>query len=500
MTRNRPPTFSQDLHDVLAGPLIHRLAADLEPLFVRRRRHPLALHLGYLALQRAIGSGNRLDAEFAAPGGWRRAAEIYNHGARAHGDGRTTGIYPPPITADTVRHSRNTLTRPDHLGQVTEALTRHSIDLAVDIGLLPERGGSLTHPDARRTLYGDGTIVRPLYRHDNPGRSDPDIAKHYRHDGGHWGNNLVLAYCRGPNPHQRVILGLDRVEQPGREADTATALFGAITRAAHGRIQAIVYDGALRGTHHNQLMRTHGLIVITKVHAAARRDRDTIVRTIPLGTRQHQPADGQPCTHTLAAHNGAVHEAHIDDAGELHLSEPLARKQIRRFATRNGYRFSLGVTIPCPREPFVTWLSPHPHADQLRLIPEADPDFAPLYGLRNDAESNNNSYKTTLPSRRAAALGWRRQLLDAAGWAILINSRAHARHSPAPPPPFDASDPETLDGLQVPAGASSTTAMATSPLEGARALLQRQIEAWVTSLGRRREPSSRTDRARQREM
>ena len=449
MVRHRPPTFSQDLQDVLAGPLIHRLAADLAHVFPRRRRHPLALHLGYLALQRAAGSANRLDAELAAPGVWTRAIDAYNHGARAHGDGRTLPPHLPRLTADTFRHARDTLTTDEHLPAVMAALTVQSLDAAIAIGLLPDRGGSLTHPDPTRTIYGDGTIVRPLYRPDTPGRVDPDIAEHYRHDGAHWGNNLVLAYVRGPEPHRRVILGAARVDQPGREADTAVELFRSIVARADGRVQAIAYDGAFRGIHHNTLMRDLGVVVITKVHAAARRDGTKITRTIPLGIRTHQPS-GQACTHTLVINDGAIHETHIDAAGQHHLSGPLARKQVRRSRSRaRGYRFSLGVTIDCPREPFTAWFSVHAHADQLRLLPEADPDFAKLYGLRNDAESNNHSYKRTLPGRRAAALGWRRQLLDLAGWAILVNSRAHARHHPGPPTPAntvaDSSDP--LDRL-----------------------------------------------------
>ena len=431
MSRHLPPTFSQDLEHVLAGPLIHQLAHDLAHHLPRRRRHPLALHLGHLALQRAIGSGNRLDAELGAGGGWPRMVTAYNTGAVRHGDGRTLGPYLTPLTADTVRHLREHLTRDPVLDQLRTALTIHSVTHAIDIGLLPTRGGSLTHPHPTRTVYGDGTIIRPLYRHDTPGRHDPDIAQHHNHEGAHWGNNLVLVCVRGPQPHRRIILGVDRVTDPGREADTAVDLFRAVIPHAGPRVQAIAYDGAFRGVHHNLLMRELGVVVITKVHAASRRDQLKIVRTLPLDTRHHT-IDGRSCPHRLVIHDGAIREADLDAAGDLHLSEPLHRQQVRRTRSeRNGYRFALGVAIPCPRGPFTSWFSVHPHADQLRLLPESDPDFARLYGLRNDSESGNAAYKATLPFRRAAALGWRRQLLDALAWAILVNSRAHARHGSA---------------------------------------------------------------------
>lgn len=473
MARYRPPTFSQDLQAVLAGPLIHQVAADLPEVFTRRRRHPLAMHLGYLTLQRAIGSGSRLDAEFAA-GAWARAIDAYNLGACRYGDGRTLGAHLPRLTADGFRASREALIAPENLPAVLEAVTARSVVLATTVGLLPSQGGSLTHPDPRRTIYGDGTIVRPLYRPDTPGRHDPDIAQHHRHDGAHWGNNFVLAYCRGSQPHQRVILGVARVDAPGGEAETAAELFSRIVPVAAPRVQAIVYDGAFRGTHHNRLMHELGVLVITKVHAAARRDGEKIVRTIPLDTRTHTVA-GQPCRHTLVINDGAILEALIDAAGDLQLSAPLSRKQVRRsYSDRNGYRFTLGVTIDCPRQPFDAWFSIHPHADQLRSLPESDPDFAAIYGLRNDAESNNNSYKQTLPSRRAAALGWRRQLLDVTGWAVLVNSRAHQRHGP-PAPDIPPPDPATLDGLldPVPEGpAAAPPAGLRQRLEAALAVLR----------------------------
>ncbi len=492
MTRQRPPTFSQDLQDILTGPLIHQLAADLAARFPRRRRHPVALHLGYLALQRAIGSGNRLDAELAAPGVWQRTVDAYNHGTAIHGDGRTVGVHLPAITADTFRHVRDHLALDAQLGVLLDALTARSIALAVEVGLLDTKGGSLTHPERTRTLYGDGTIVRPLYRPDTPGRTDPDIAEHYRHDGPHWGNNIVLAYCRGSAHHQRIILGAARVDQPGHEADTAVELFRSIVRQADGRVQAIAYDGAFRGVHHNTLMRELGVVVITKVHAAARRDNEKLVRTIPLDVRRHE-LDGRPCTHTLVVHDGAIREAVIDAAGELLLSDPLARKQVRRNRSqRNGYRFTLGVTIPCPRGPFTVWTSAHTHADQLRLIPESDPDFARLYGLRNDAESANHAYKSTLPGRRAAALGWRRQLLDAAGWAILINARAHARYGPPQPPAALGIVTEPVRELLGPATDDAAPARRPRPsVTVARGQVLRLLSLWLHETVLRR-PAPRT--------
>jgi hypothetical protein len=133
-------------------------------------------------------------------------------------------------------------------------------------------------------------------------------------------------------------------------------------------------------------------------------------------------------------------------------TDPLPPTQIRRNHSRSrGYRFTLGSLIDCPlaTEPFIAWVAIHDHADHLRLLPPTDPHFLTIYGLRNDSESANQHYKNSLPHRRAAMLGWRRQLVNALAWAILTNARATAIHrpdllpEPQSPPLQPPTDPPT---------------------------------------------------------
>jgi hypothetical protein len=444
MSRHRPPTREQQLDALLACPLLYDIAADLVPLVRRRRRHPIALHLAWGAMARLYTSANRLDAA-VTNGDWPRVIDRYNTVARARPEIPRVGRYLPPITSDTYRHARAWLTRHDVLDALLEAFTAHSVPLAQDLGLLdPDGPGSRTRPHPSRTVTGDGTILRPLYR-PSAGRTDPDAGLHVRHDGRQYGNSLVTVSVRERQAHRRVILAVGRVHAPGREAATATELIRSVHNHAGDGIQAVVYDGAFRGTHHEQLMSDLGLIVVNKVHpATVDEDGEPIdYRTVPLGRWTHT-IDGRDCSHTLVAHNGAVHDASFDDAGTPVLSDPLERKQVRRYprGRTGGYRFSLGVTVPCPRAPFAAWISPHPQAgetshrrpDQLRLIPPSDDHFQTLYGLRNDSEAINAEYKRTLPWTRAAALGWRRQLLDLLSWALLNNSLAWSRHGRASEP------------------------------------------------------------------
>jgi len=442
MTAVRPPHHTTRLEALFGCPLLHDIATDISPVGRRRRRHPVALHLAYGALARLYGSSNRLDTELAHRSNWDHIVTLYNSGAALHPNGVPLDAIGVPLTVDTYRHFRDTLTGDPTFDQFLDTFTHHSVAIAHAVGLLHIDGpGSRTRPAPVRTIYGDGTIVRPLYRPENKGRRDNDAEQHTRHDGHIWGNDLVTIATRGPEPHRRVILAVGRVHNVGREAETAIALIRRVHRQAGDGIQAVVYDGAFRGTHHEVLMTDLGVVVVNKVHPATNDGETKTFRQIPLGQWTHTVRK-RTCTHTLVTCGGNVHDSTLDDTGQLVLSEPLPRRQIRRYprGRDSGWRFSLGVDVPCPKQSFTAWISPHPQhgdtnhrrPDQLRLIPDSDPWFQTLYGLRNDSEAINAAYKRTLVADRAAALGWRRQLLDLASWAILTNTLAWHQHAPRP--------------------------------------------------------------------
>ncbi|CAN5633715.1 hypothetical protein BH10ACT3_BH10ACT3_05030 [soil metagenome] len=427
---------------VLSWKHLHDIAAAIPTQRTGRpRHHPLALHLAWGALARIHGAGNRLDIETADRPTWHHYLATYNHVAATHPLGETVDPDCERLTSNTYRHIRDTLVSDEHLETLSTAFTAAAINQAHSLGLITSTaGGSLTHPSPRRVIYGDGTIVRPLYRNRevNGRRIDTDAEEHTRHDGKIIGNNIVFVATRGPEQHRRVILAVGRVDAPGREAAMAVELLSKVIRAAGGGVQAVVYDGALRGGHHHTLMDRHGVVVINKVHPATHVGDERTYRTIPLGTWTHR-IGRRDCAHHLVAHHGDIHDAVTTDDGTIALSPPLSRTQIRRHPRVNGtWRMNLGVNVPCRRSPFTAWLNPHPlptdrnagRTDQLRLIPESLDEFDLLYGLRNDAEAINSEFKRTLVVDRAPALGWRRQVLAAMSWGIHNNARAAWLHNP----------------------------------------------------------------------
>jgi hypothetical protein len=66
--------------------------------------------------------------------------------------------------------------------------------------------------------------------------------------------------------------------------------------------------------------------------------------------------------------------------------------------------------------------------ENLRPIPPGDPEFAPLYKRRADAESIHRSIEDSLFLNRAHSVGHARQELNLLGYAILVNSLSLAHH------------------------------------------------------------------------
>ena len=180
------------------------------------------------------------------------------------------------------------------------------------------------------------------------------------------GNKLVCVYARGDAPFQRVVLALGRADRPGREAEAALRLIGDVHRVTGAGVQAVVYDGALRGVHIEHLMTRHGLVVVNKVAASplgdeakAERNGSKANKSYPLGLWQHDTAAG-PCTHTLAAVDGAIVEMTLDDAGDPVVAHPLVRRQVKRPRRVNGnHHFSAAFTVPCDLGAFDAWITPH---------------------------------------------------------------------------------------------------------------------------------------------
>ncbi len=463
-------TIGEQVAAVFTHPALYTMGEVVpdKDLVGRPRLFPAYQLLGFGALIRLYRSGARTAHELANPATW----QVVRDAVATAKDTYDLPIEVPGGRApdwNAYRYARNTqLTDPYVLTRLRATFTACAIDQAHAFGLLDPAGpGSLCHPHPSRTIYGDGTVVRPMYRppaarlqvdpisgmkvpvyldaHGNPidaptRRFDPDAADYHGHAGNVHGQNFVAWSVRGPGAHQRVVLAVGRVPRPGLEADRAVEILKDLHALAGSGIQAVVYDGAMRGVHIDDVMTNLGLVVINKVHAsaktAARKGKNTRPRWHALGTWVHDSPTGT-CSHHLAAVDGAVAEIVLDDAGHEVVLARLDRKQVKRPQRASGrYHFSVAYQVPCPAGQFWAWVTPHAlaeetdhkRADAVRVIAEGEPDFEVLYGLRNDSESFNSQLKRTLLVDRAMSLGGARQLLDVLCFAHLHNAvnAAHA--------------------------------------------------------------------------
>lgn len=481
--RRRPAamTTNDKIRAIFSDPTLYELGAlipERQPIG-RRSHFPGYLLLGYGVLARLFRSAARVETEIADPATWEVITQTIRNMHQRDPELVPRLPGPKPPNRDAFRYARDAhLTSDDVLPQLQALFTECAVDRAREFGLLNPNGpGSLSHPDRSRVVYGDGTVVRPLYRppaatrtttkdgetvitYTGPGgapqqaptrRYDPDAADYHGHAGPVHGQNFVALYARGDHPGHRVVLAVARVDRPGHEAATAVTAIKALHEIAGNGIQAVVYDGAMRGAHIDDLMTTLGVVVINKVHSSAktatrRGKKSATPRYYPLGAWEHDtshtPGGSTTCTHQLGAVDGAVSEIALNEVGKAVILHRLERRQIKRPRRASGrYHFNVAYEVPCPQEPFTAWITPHAlasetshtRADAVRIIAEGEPDFDRLYGLRNDAESFNSEFKRTLIVDRAMSLGARRQLLDVLCYAILHNAINAARAQASAP-------------------------------------------------------------------
>jgi hypothetical protein len=316
-------------------------------------------------------------------------------------------------------------------------------------------------------LYADGKVLTPLFRA-HPGdtkldkktgevrelRAEPDGALHFEGTGETaWGTKWVLVAARTNDIHGRVIVDVDWVPKPGGEAAVAMDSFTALAPQCSG-VQGVLYDTALRGVHHQQLMRELGWLSVNKVAAAKagskkprRSEQD---RRVPKSTfveqREITLADGSTETVDLFACDGAIGITTLTDTGERHFIE-FRRVRTHRNEDKNG-RFRWYNDYQLPDNLGAGTITVRLHAteddvrrkfnrtENVRPIPATDPDFDGLYRRRNDAESINRALDDTLWLRRAHSIGHARQHLNLLTFALGVNSLAlHRHHARSSDPP-----------------------------------------------------------------
>jgi hypothetical protein len=235
------------------------------------------------------------------------------------------------------------------LEQLQEKHRELAAEQARELGLLDESGeGSFTHPSHDRLLYGDGKVVAPLYRAKpgdtkvdketgevRPLRFEADADLHMQGDGEMaYGVKFVLTAARSRDVHGRIILDAGWVPEKGGEAKYAMESFKNVAPHVPGALGCI-YDTALRGMHHTELMRDLGWLSINRVQGAEviKKNGRQVKRTEKVVHIEDKRVEGE--TFRLYANGGAVCVAEFTETGEIELTE-LKRLRTMPHADKTG--------------------------------------------------------------------------------------------------------------------------------------------------------------------
>jgi hypothetical protein len=448
----------QRVEAILRNPATYRLAEVIPQADRTRggrpRDFPDFMVIVFEALISVYGSARQVEAELDYRLTWRVIQRLVK---------KRTGVVLPrqPMRRHHYLYLRSTyLTRPDVLKALADVHRRTAADQAVKIGLLdPDGPGSWTRPHRSRLLYGDGKVITPLFKA-HPGdtrldkttgelrplRYEPDGALHFEGTGETaWGTKFVLVAARSDRERGRMILDLEHVTSPGGEAATAVDCLARTATLTPGA-QGVVYDTALRGVHHQKILRDLGLLSINRVAAARagskkpRRNANErrVAKSTIIETKDITRPDGTTELVPLYARDGALGLGRLADDGRLTFEELRRTHTMRRADKAGTYRWYNEYALPDDLGGGTITVRLHGNdedakrklnrTENLRPIPPSDPVFADLFRQRNDAESINRNLDDTLFLRRAHSVGAARQHVNLLGFALMVNSLTLLEH------------------------------------------------------------------------
>jgi len=195
-------------------------------------------------------------------------------------------------------------------------------------------------------LYADGKVVTPLFK---AKRGEKFINKTTGEAA--WGCKFVIVATRDLQQNSRIILDAAFVPTSGGEAAQAVDMFTRHRPHLPGA-QTVIYDTALRGKHHQHLMRELGLMTVNRVTAAAGirktqggKTRKRIGKSTFVESKTVSTVDG-PREVKLFARGGQIGVSELTDTGELTFI-PLDRSRTHRTQAKTGcYRWYNDYRLP----------------------------------------------------------------------------------------------------------------------------------------------------------
>ncbi|HLI56332.1 MAG TPA: hypothetical protein VKY26_04770 [Actinomycetota bacterium] len=446
---------------ILRNPELYELAALIpQPSREkggRSRDYPDFMYLAYEALISVYASARQVEAELAHKVVWKLMRRTVK---KMFPDDESMRLPSRPMRRHHYLYGRNRyLSNPAVLEGLAKLHRELAAGQARELGLMdPEEPGSWTHPHLSRMLYSDGKVITPLYKTKagdewvdkrtgeiKQRRYEPDADLHFEGTGEvAYGTKFVLVAVRSEEIRGRMILDLEWVPDKGGEAKVAMGCFQRLHPLVPGA-QGVIYDTALRGTHHQVLLREMGLMPVNRVTAAVagsnkprRAEGRRVEKSVHVEDREIALTDGCKRTARIYARGGAIGLGELTDKGELDFVE-LPRMRTHRNQDASGlFRWYNEYVLPelyGGKHLTVRLYNNDEDAackfnrtENVRPIASSDPDFKKLYARRSDSESINRGLEDTLYLNRAHSVGHARQHVNLLGYALMVNSLALHEH------------------------------------------------------------------------
>lgn len=443
-------TFDR-IEAVLRGDAVYKLAA-LIPLKEegeagRPMDFPPFMIFVFEALISIYGSARAAEREIAHREVWRFMQRMVK---KAHKRDESMSLPSTRYKRYHYIYARNRyLADPIILAKIQELHREIAARQAAELGLLdPDGDGSFTRPSMERLVYSDGKVVTPLYKAKvgttrvdketgeiKPVRYEADAQLHMEGTGEMaFGVKFLMTAVRSSDVNGRIILDAQHVADKGGEAKIAVKSFTEISPQSPG-IQGVIFDTALRGMHHNEIMQKLGWLSINRVQGAevVTRNGKPVKRVEKTVHIEDKVVNGR--TVRLFARGGAVCIAELTETGEQELTELRRVRTTRRDGKGGAFRWyneyalpeggTVTVRIDTTDEDVARKLN---RAENVRQIPPTDADFKRIYRRRSDIESINRNLEDTLFLNRAHSKGARRQLVNLIGFSIMTNAVAVFLH------------------------------------------------------------------------
>ena len=364
----------------------------------------------------------------------------------------------------------------DQLTTLGSISTANAVKTAVEVGLFDNTKGSRTRPDPGNCLTGDGTIINTMF---NPpkrrvdtetgeithSRHDPDGRHHYDNKTHTSAGDAECDMCsRTPNKNRRkpsrdrrgsyeavsavaqsgqrqgrVILDMRLTQDGETEASVFTDMVLDLRESPEieASLQAVAYDMALHSVDTDRLQ-DEGLIVVNKLPLV--KGKNIKRRTVRNQTLKLPDAtttktsvhfvNGTPC---LKLFDADTEEWYLKlDRINTQINQQKAKKVIytqwlvpRHALAGDLVDASLRIRHNSKKG---ERLSKNRRSLYSRPIPESDPCFDALFGIRENAESNNENLKAKLHNKRARSVGRTRNQLNLIAYQLTENDKTLYAH------------------------------------------------------------------------